>query len=525
MTHSLSLPAGSSRFRDFLRAVQYALALGSAVLFAAGYGGEDLQPLYLGMLGLFFSNVIYGFFTPRRHVLFLLFHGMLFTFLLCRPLMLLIQGAEGMYYFIWLTFPPDAQRFPLTALFLTLLFLRLGAMLAARADQSASDAPPPLAQREQRSEFLCVLQRTSLLIFLAALACQALLSRETLLFMRDHEYADFYVDFHSRYPFYVHTLAAMLKYALCLYLATMPRKRAAFFPLSLYLLSAVPSLLVGMRNPIVLAALFILVYYLLRDILGDGERWMGRLERGAVLVLLPVAILLLSLYNYVRSGLTHTSKLWVLFLNFFYGQGVSYDVLCRGYMAIPNLPDAIPKNYTFGPFIDYILHGTVAQKLFGAVDLGTQNSELLAVYGHSFSHSMSYVAHPEYLEGHGWGSSYLLEVFADWGYWGVVLFSLLLGFALVWCFRLLRRGVLLRTVTLTALTGVFYIPRDSAMGWLQFLVTLQFWLAVGGACAGAAILLWLRRRLQRKGRDPLGFLTRPLLAKYRWFVPRQPQKQ
>ena len=101
----------------------------------------------------------------------------------------------------------------------------------------------------------------------------------------------------------------------------------------------------------------------------------------------------------------------------------------------------------------------------------------------------------------------------------------LLGFALVWCFRLLRRGVLLRTVTLTALTGVFYIPRDSAMGWLQFLVTLQFWLAVGGACAGAAILLWLRRRLQREGRDPLGFLTRPLLAKYRWFVPRQPQKQ
>ena len=116
----------------------------------------------------------------------------------------------------------------------------------------------------------------------------------------------------------------------------------------------------------------------------------------------------------------------------FYKQGVSFRWLALGYGAIPFLPHNGFTNYTFGSFIDYFCNGSIAQKFFGAVSLGSSNSLLKAQYGNNFSHHLSYILlGDEYLAGHGCGSSYLLEVFADYGYLGIVVFSLILGLFLV----------------------------------------------------------------------------------------------
>lgn len=121
-----------------------------------------------------------------------------------------------------------------------------------------------------------------------------------------------------------------------------------------------------------------------------------------------------------------------------YKQGVSFNVLGIGYSTIPNLPPG-PKCYTFGGFIDYFLHGSIAQ-MFGGTDLGAGNNVVKAVEGNSFAHSMSYIAKSDYLQGHGWGSSYLLETYVDFGWIGLILFSLVLGFALLYLIKMLRSG-------------------------------------------------------------------------------------
>ena len=58
----------------------------------------------------------------------------------------------------------------------------------------------------------------------------------------------------------------------------------------------------------------------------------------------------------------------------------------------------------------------------------TTNSVELAIDSNSYAHNLSYlVLNKEYLKGHGIGSSYIMELYTDYGMIGVFLLSLLLG--------------------------------------------------------------------------------------------------
>ncbi|WP_416239283.1 O-antigen polysaccharide polymerase Wzy, partial [[Clostridium] innocuum] len=69
------------------------------------------------------------------------------------------------------------------------------------------------------------------------------------------------VSFKSQYPYIIYVISTFTKFSLYFYLATLPSKKHTFVPLVLYILSAVPSLIVGERNPIVLNTIFALIYY------------------------------------------------------------------------------------------------------------------------------------------------------------------------------------------------------------------------------------------------------------------------
>lgn len=464
----------------YLKSSLFLLSLG---IFAIGYVVGRFNVLLVGVLLLFLSNVITGFLNRKTHIIFLFFHFVLFTFLISRPFISFLKGGE------WWYLGREGTLFALNALFITMIALRIGANAADKLLQSKGyrlDNPP---QRTENTDFIRALQAVSLAMFFITMVFFLISETEKLIYMQGRSYGDYYLTFESSLPYYISVLASMMKYFLCIFLATMPSKKAAVLPLVLYVLSAIPSLIIGIRNPIVLNCLFAFIYFLLRDIVGNCRKWFGKFERCAVIIALPIAIMFLSAYNYLRDGVSVDMSITESVTDFFYKQGVSFDVLCRGYNAIPDLPDVIPKNYTFGGFIDYFTHGSFAQAFFGAANLGSQNSVFRAVYGHSFAHSMSYVAHPQYLEGHGWGSSYLLETFADWGYCGIIIFSLVLGgltVAAIYVFS--RRGPLVRTIILMGLTSFFFMPRAEATGWIEFIATAQFWLAVGFSWFCALVL-------------------------------------
>lgn len=455
--------------------IRYILFILAVTLFLCGYLSGRFNVILCGVLSLFLSNVFFGFADGKNRVIFLFFHLTIFTFLLSRPTISMLRGD------CWWYFDFSAVCFALNALFLTLLFLRLGVMVGdeiLKKHRSSQKVSSSVKKPLYEYDFRRSMQVVSFVFFIITMGVYLLLQLEKLQFMQGREYAEIYLSFQSAYPAPVQTLGSMMKYALCIFLATLPSKRMAFLPLALYFLSAVPSLLIGMRNPIVLNAIFIFIYYFFRDVLGDEERWLGTGEKLFLIIAVPLALCFLGAYNYMRDGVASSLGVVGTLIDFFYKQGVSFDVLCMGYSAIPDLPDVISKIYTLGPFENYFYYGPVGRFLFHTTPLGSQNSELVAVYGYSFAHSMSYVAHPGYLSGHGWGSSYLLESFADGGYWGVVFVSFLFGLSFQLSMLALRKNILWRTILFVSLLNLFFVPRAETTGWLLFIVTVQFWLSI-----------------------------------------------
>ncbi len=165
------------------------------------------------------------------------------------------------------------------------------------------------------------------------------------------------------------------------------------------------------------------------------------MKKIALVLLIPVAIIGLAIYNYSRvDEEVPTTNIISLFGDFFYTQGVSYDVLNIGYMTKDKIKEITNHNYTFGPFIDYFKYSTISQKIFKTKPLPTGNNVTKALESSSYSHIISYLTRKDYLEGHGWGSSFILETYTDFGYIGIIVYSLILGYLLMAIPRLLKKN-------------------------------------------------------------------------------------
>lgn len=168
--------------------------------------------------------------------------------------------------------------------------------------------------------------------------------------------------------------------------------------------------------------------------------------------------------------------------------------MCKGYETIPKIQDTGLKNYTFGGIIDYVCRSNFSQKLWGTESLGDGNNLVKALYSNNFSHRMSYAAlGKSYLQGHGLGSSYILETYADFGYFGIIIFSIILGMLFCCMERMLRKGGTQTAFALIVLTDIYFCPRGAALAWLQFTVYLQFLIP--------AFLCWLVASLSIKEYD------------------------
>ena len=134
-------------------------------------------------------------------------------------------------------------------------------------------------------------------------------------------------------------------------------------------------------------------------------------------------------------------------------------------------------NFTFGPIIEYFTKGSLGI-LFGAKAFEhTTNSVELALNSNSYAHNLSYIVmKSEYLDGHGLGSSYIMEIFTDYGMLGVFFFSVLLGSIFVFMMRAAYgRNILLFGITLLILNNLFFMPRSSFSESFFSLFTMQYW--------------------------------------------------
>lgn len=475
----------------FLKFSRFILILSACFVFLLGYLYASHQLMLIACVCVCVANVIYSFEDIGKRILFFIFNLTFFLFLLGRPVVSFIRGDR------WDYFTKEQICFALTSIFISLIFLLLGAVLVNvlpnKDEEKTNFSSEHL--KNVNGLFICNLQNISLMIFYVTEFFKLSVEFEKLFLMSGKRYEDFYMGLPHKLPSVFYIVSELALPSLCIFLSTYPSKKKTFIPLCLYLISGLPMLKIGARGEFVLNAVFVFTYYFLRDHLNkkcDKQKWIGSFEKTFLIIAVPAMISFLSIYNYSRSNLELKSKNPIfLIADFIHKQGVSFDVLSIGYGTIPNIYNGINKFYTFGNLIDYFKYSSLSRFFSGIKDLPAGNSVERALYSNSFSHSMSYQSRgKEYLEGHGWGSSYILETYADFGFLGVILYSLFIGMLLVLFIRFLKRSWLSSTISLMIISSIFFVPRAEATDFILFLITPQFWFVV--------LICWLLTSLSIK---------------------------
>mgnify|MGYP001354120054 CR=1 FL=1 len=463
------------------RVVRYACIVFSVGCVIIGYGMRVFNVLCIAMVTFLFHNILYAFENIKTRIWFLIMHITIFTFLISRPFISMLRGEA---WWERTSQKPENIVFSITAIMISMFMMYIGAVIAEHVLSTKKTI-----EKEGKKQFRDNLQAVSMVVFYITMVFFLIQEGEKLLFMHGKTYVEFYSGFQSKLPGGFLSIASLMRYSLCIFLATFPNKRRTFIALALYEISAIPQLLIGVRNPIILNSLFIFLYYFLRDSIGDEKKWIGKIEKLLLMIGIPFGVVFMSVFAYIRSGLKIAQlNIFKLFIDFFYGQGVTFDVLGIVYGHRLNLPMRDWRNYTFGGMIDYIVHGRIGQALWGTEALPSNNCWANGRLSNNLSHNFAYLYMEEdYLKGRGYGSSYLLENYIDFGYIGVIVFSLILGILLIYMLQRIGKNTLVDTIVLVSLTTIFFIPRAEATGWLTFIVTAQFWICII-ACYMAAYI-------------------------------------
>lgn len=495
------------QFASVFYAMQQLLFPIALAAFALGAYLGDSEVMLFGVLGAFLSNVIYSCYSVRDKMVFLLLHGGVFLFLLTRPLVALVDHERT-----WHLSSDGATQFALTLIFLSLFFLRLGVAafyaLASRGklfriqnrltgfvkDTMGVSSSRFWIFSESNVQYVRI---ASLILFAVCLIGAFVVGAQRLNYMQGRVYEEYYLASMGDYTSsYLGDLEMMLPFFLCIYLATLPKKKLATVVLVFYIATTLPLLIIGARTDFVMAVVFAGVYYLIRDSLDGKGTWIGQKEKIIVGFGVPLGILAMGAVNYLRadsSSLGSNGLLWLLG-DALYKQGVTFNVLGYAYEHTAEIAALGFKCYSLDPLFHNITQGFIGQTFLNLPLLPTVNSAELALNGHSFGNALSYFAHPNYLGGEGYGSCYLLELNADFGYMGVIVFSFFFGMIGVVLSRLVGRNWFAGTVGLLAMFYVFHIARGTVLEWIAFVFKTRFWMAIVILVVFASLLAFVSLR-------------------------------
>ena len=453
-----------------LHAVLTTFCYGLAIVFYLIYlNNNHLETLLYTVVIVFIAHTLFSFHNLKYQLIHVLFYMTIFVFLFSRPLIdyLRIGSFE--------TYQQDAYIFTFNIILVSLLGLWLGGIIGVRYFSRKKEKP---VDENSYARLILQVRRVSLAVFWLTYPFYVLRLVERLIFRLQTTYYGYYANFTSKLPYFTYLLSAFMFYALCVYLATKPSKKASIFMLGLYVAANMIHLVIGTRNPFILSLLFAFVYFFMRHYSDKKEVWLGHREKIALGVGTPVLMLAMGAMNYIRDGAKlKFDSIFALLVDFIYKQGTSFGVLARGFLYNSSLPYRDFRNFTFGPVVDYFTRGSIGI-IFGAKPFEhTTNSIELAIDSNSYAHNLSYlVLNKEYLRGHGIGSSYIMELYTDYGMLGLFLLSILLGMLFIAMLQVAYRSrTILFALSLLILNNLFFMPRSSFSESFFNLFTMQFW--------------------------------------------------
>ena len=465
------------------RVIRISAVLLSPFVYLIGRVQGNFTVMYMASLIILICNISFSFEKVRDRIAFLCFNGTFFLFLTARPLTCILRNIQ------WtnIGYSYDADLFAVTMIYVSLLTLYVSARL------TTIDNSLDTIVREEQSIFIKNIQFVSFIFFIIGFVCSMMEGMERILFMQTHTYVDIYTgEYRTSMPAVVKGFIQIMKPCMCIFLATLPSKRKSCFVLAAYLFSTLPSLRVGMRSPTMLACVFIFVYYVLRDALRKPNeiKWFGKVEKTIVVILLPFVICFLLIYTELRNGYSSniSSKMQNPIVNFLYEQSTTYNALVKFWDVKDKLPQLEFPGYLFGYAYDVFFQNGIISGLTGVSFPVGQTMERLLV-SHDLKLHLSYaVSGDMFFQGHGIGTSYVLDVFVDYSWIGVIIFNVIIGWYLNKVKYLLSKHWILSAMILYSLLTIFYIPRSTALEPFVFILSPYFWLGIAICFIGALLI-------------------------------------
>lgn len=461
--------------RNYYNYVLLLLLVSTILLMVGAFYYENYNLAMVSVYIVLLTNIAYSIRKFKERFIFLFFNFTFFLFIVAHPLMYFLKGTYWYDYY-----GSENNVFIVISMYLSLLFLQLGMRLYDICIKGKGFNKKYEKKRDLYTYFRKEnLKKVISILLIISTICYFYREFDKFIFMQGKDYASFYSLYKSDIPFVIDIFAEFYSFSVAAYLALLPSKKEANIVLALYFLSSIPILIIGQRNPIMLNALFILMYYLIRNFKDKQENWIGFVEKAVIVILIPVSILGMSIINYTRDDQKVSLSPVQLVGDFLEKQSTTFSTIEQGFMFQDNLPKHKFRNYTFGSIIDYIQYGQIGRLIFNNEDLGDGNNIKKALKGNNFAHHISYVVEgKEYLTGHGRGSSYLIENFIDFGYLGICIFSFIIGLLMYGIYDMFGKNWLLSTCILIILSKVMFLPRDTSTNFIQFIFTYHFWIVI-----------------------------------------------
>lgn len=399
------------------------------VLIAVDVDGK-MNAILLFTCLVFVFEIIYAIKDIQSRVFFLCFLLAFFTFLL---------GGEILDRYIGVfsvSFTDAINRHADICLLISLLGLFGGYVLAEKCG-SRIRIITPFTKKRQGVNYDGIYCRNvrviSKYLFLATYLIWIFVLWRQISYVFQYGYTTYYLHYNSGLPQIVHDVADISPVAFYVFLATMPTKRETRFPLLLFLIQCVLSLGTGRRLYLMVGLLIVFAYLIARNKYHSrGEVWFTKKMRNGLIIAVPLLLVGMYLFEYIRSDVyVGTASQFNPLFGFFARQGTSINVIKYAEQFKDGLnQDAIYSFYNTSKFLQtnalnqYILHLDLGYSSGGQTVANALDANYLANY-------ISYrVSATNYLNGIGLGSSYIAELYVDFGYPGVLIGNILYGYLL-----------------------------------------------------------------------------------------------
>lgn len=428
------------------------------VLFMLSFKKEVDYLLILDtMLCLFAITICFK--NINLNIFFAFFIISFFVFLVSGDL---VDSLFGKIY--WLQFSKDANNHAHLSILISLIFILLGYFIKKNKTRTQDN------RKEDKVSFYNY-SRVSLFLYYFSYCILIIATIEKVIYVHKNGYVAYYKSFSSVLG-NISQIGDIAPIALCAFLATMPDKKKAKIPLMLYIVYAITQFLIGQRGAIIYNALFILGYLIYRNLHSDNkEIWIRKKSIIILVLIIPVLIVFLQIYGYIRLGeKVEYKSMGDSLIDFFEGIGASSKVIKAGY----DIKDYIPKErfYSLGDTLNYYKYS----KLFHPFEIEVKNHTVeYALNSHSFDALVTYYVMPkEYINGQGMGSSFIACLYADLGYIGIAIGSFLYGILFKSISSLSKNNWLTTTMKLYSLLYLMKVPRGSYDSFIGAILNLTF---------------------------------------------------